>query len=140
PGQLSAPHGCVNVNVVPGTSAIVFEAPVSLAALMSAIRSATLPAVKLEGTVLSSNCSRPRRTLRRRGSDWRDRFLSQFFNHIAILLSRKVCDTMFAAQAGAQTERRGSAGPARSLLGSKTAPAACSRGSYGSDRRVIPVA
>jgi len=32
---------------------------------------------------------------------------------------------MSAARAGAQTERRGRAGPARGLLGGKTAPAAC---------------
>src|SRR6516225_699186 len=32
---------------------------------------------------------------------------------------------MSAARAGAQTERRGGAGPARGLLGGKTAPAAC---------------
>src|SRR5262249_23806335 len=48
-------------------SVMVLAPPARLAALMSAIRSETLAAVKLDGTVRSSSCSRPRRAPRRRG-------------------------------------------------------------------------
>src|SRR6516225_7091301 len=48
----------VSAMVLFGASVMVFDPPAVLAALMSAIRSETVAAVKLEGNVRSSNCSR----------------------------------------------------------------------------------
>ena len=56
----------VRVKVVPATSVIVLDPPAALAALMFAIRSETLAAVKLDGTVRSSSCSRVSRRPRLR--------------------------------------------------------------------------
>jgi hypothetical protein len=46
---------------------MVFDPPAALAALMSAIKSETVPAVKLDGTVRSSSCCSVSRKRRCRG-------------------------------------------------------------------------
>src|SRR6516165_7155866 len=83
----------VNEKVVFAARVMVLEPPARLAALMSAIRSETVAAVKLDGTILSSSCSRARQALRRRGG--RGRSLADpprhrchsFLTHMVDLLS-----------------------------------------------------
>jgi hypothetical protein len=57
----------VNEKVVFAVRVMVLNPPARLAALMSAIRSETLAAVELDGTVLSSSFSKARLALHRRG-------------------------------------------------------------------------
>src|ERR1022692_5307412 len=73
---------------------MVFAPPAVLAALMSAIRSETVAALKVEGAVRSSRCSTKRRVLRFAGCGRRLRESPDFidankeWNHIVNLLSR----------------------------------------------------
>src|SRR5262249_48366011 len=114
----------VNVKVVPATRVMVFDPPLKLAALMPAIRSETVAAVKLDGTVRSSSCSRP--SLRRRdraaggrpGLRPRSQRSTMSCNFMASLhVRRGLRYNENAIAPGAQTERPGDAGPVRASLG-----------------------
>jgi hypothetical protein len=101
--EMALSRTSVSVKVLPATSVIVSDSGVWLAALMSAIRSETVAAVKLAGIVRSSSSSRLSRRQRRRGAGGRVRRpvgdrpsqrLHKSFNHIVDLLSEPACDTM----------------------------------------------
>src|SRR5262249_18060332 len=116
----------VRVNVLSATNEMVFDPPTRLAALMSAIRSETVAAVKFEGTVLSSSRSRRSRRPRRRdpagrtrpGADRPRKCWYNLFNHMVVLRSGAgLRYNEMAIAPGAQTERPGDAGPVRASLG-----------------------
>src|SRR5262249_21316717 len=119
----------VRVNRVPATSVMVFGPPSRLAALTSAINSGTLAAVKLAGTVRSSSCSRVRRRSRRRGAGGRAggprQYRDRLFSHmVGLLFGGGLRKDGNDSAAGAQTGRRGGAGPAGACL-TVSPPAAC---------------
>src|SRR5262245_36664249 len=102
---------------------MVSASALRLAALMSAISSATLAAVKLAGTARSSSGSTISRA-RRRGANRElveDRCIQRChsrWKNMVISLHEAVCETTRHLH-GAQTERRGDAGLVRGLLGRK---------------------
>src|SRR6516164_577470 len=113
---------------------MVFDPPALLDALRSAIRSETVAAVKLEGSVRSSNCSRVSRPgLCGEGREaTEDRVLGRFrqpryhgLNHMmdtpwgteCIPFSDAVCDRMSGQRPRRADRAPGRAGPVRLLLG-----------------------
>src|SRR6478672_115645 len=88
-----------------------------------------------DGRLRSSRAStRGREVGRREGhrtrpTDGRDfRGLSKERNHIVVSFAAVVCCTMERTPLGAQTGRRGGAGPVRGSLGGKDPPAVCFHG------------
>src|SRR5262249_52436673 len=76
-----------------------------------------------EGTLRSSSASRHSRDIRRRagrrGVEVEGRDLTKFLNPMGLSFARLVCIQWRDIVPGAQTERRGGAGPVRGLLGGK---------------------